>query len=223
MFSMRGCAVFAALIAALVVFGALAAIGFGQMTSLFGPPAPAQGPGSLATASPLPSGVLPSAPVASGGAPSGPASSGPAASGSAPAAAPSQVVPGGTFPPISARTFTSGQAVVKVTGMFEVDAIVPLNLPASLSDGTMTWMQYGNSGAMEPNSLVTRSESESGVQVGAQGFTAIALDVDCRVDVEVDVDGLLIEGSFECQGITALSPDGNLGLVDMVVAFVGAS
>jgi hypothetical protein len=47
-----------------------------------------------------------------------------------------------TTPAISARSYTSGSAIVKVTGSFQIDAEIPINTQASLSDGEMTWLQF---------------------------------------------------------------------------------
>lgn len=189
--------------------------------SIFGPGPAAGGPGGVASASPSasPGSTSPSGSLAIPSLPGiGPSATAPGSS-SVPG---SSVTPGGTFPPVSPRTFSSGQAEVKVTGSFTIDSTIALNLPASLSDGGMLWLQFGDSGATVPNSLITWSESgESGVQVGADGNTAIGVDVDCRVDVRVEP--VLIEGTFECPGIMALTAAGGLGRVDVVVEFVAHS
>ena len=61
----------------------------------------------------------------------------------------------GKTPTISARQYTGGSASVKVSGVVEIAAEVPLNTQASMSDGEMTWLQFGNSGSETPNALIT--------------------------------------------------------------------
>ena len=52
-------------------------------------------------------------------------------------------------------------------GTFTMDAEIPINAQASYSDGTMTWFQFGASGAAEPNSLITYGDNqEIGIQAG---------------------------------------------------------
>jgi hypothetical protein len=226
MFSFRGCLALAAVLA-MIAAGAIIATGLGPalLPGVFGNPAAPGGvggpggPGGPAGSSPSPGGGS-GAPGGSAAVPSGSASAGP--SGSPTGQSPSGVTPGGSFPPVSDRTFSSGQAVVKVTGSFTVDATIPLNLPASVSIDGMLWLQYGTSGAAEPNSLVTRNEDgESGAQAAVGGSTAIGTELECLIDV--DVEPSMIQGSFDCRGVTALLADGNLGLVDILVEFVAAS
>ena len=59
------------------------------------------------------------------------------------------------YPPISARQFTAGSIEVRVTGSQTIDETIPINVPASIGDGEVTWLQYGASGSESPNSLIT--------------------------------------------------------------------
>ncbi len=59
------------------------------------------------------------------------------------------------IPTISGRYFTSGSAMVKVSGSVQIDQEVPINVKASFGDGEMTWIQFGVSGGAEPDALVT--------------------------------------------------------------------
>src|SRR5678816_2531716 len=46
------------------------------------------------------------------------------------------------IPSISNRQFTGGSAKVKVTGSEQIDADVPINTQASISDDGHVWIQY---------------------------------------------------------------------------------
>ncbi|MGH7713805.1 MAG: hypothetical protein ACREOG_21150 [Gemmatimonadaceae bacterium] len=65
-----------------------------------------------------------------------------------------------TFPSISAREYVSGSVRVKVTGSFSIDDEVAINTKASLSDGVVTWLQFGASGSDKPNALITYGETK---------------------------------------------------------------
>src|SRR5262249_52399447 len=78
------------------------------------------------------------------------------------------------IPTISGRYFASGTAKVKVTGSGQIDTEIPINAKASFGDGEMTWLQFGVSGAAEPNALVTFQASEIGFIIGKGKFTVTA-------------------------------------------------
>ena len=77
-------------------------------------------------------------------------------------------------PIISARSYLGGSAKVAVTGSFQIGEDIPINTEASYSDGEMTWLQYGASGAEAPNALVTVSAEEDGVNTGLEKLAATA-------------------------------------------------
>ena len=108
-----------------------------------------------------------------------------------------------TTPVISPRAYTSGSAIVKVTGSFQVDAEIPINTQASTSDGEMTWLQYGASGAETPNSLVTISPSEVGLSATLGKKTALAGADACKGGMKVT--DKLVSGNYKC--IDAASHD----------------
>lgn len=127
-----------------------------------------------------------------------------------------------TPPKISARSYTSGSATVKVTGGFQIDAEVPINTQASMSDGEMTWLQFGASGSKDPNALITVSASEIGVSAGQgkQIFTAGAED--CTGKMRVTAASVV--GEYTCKRITAYdSGSRKMSTVDVVISFTAGS
>jgi hypothetical protein len=85
-------------------------------------------------------------------------------------AAPSASGQTSAVPKVSARQYTGGSATVSVRGATEFSAEVPLNTQASMSDGEMTWLQFGASGSEAPNALITYSLYEVGVSAGKGKF-----------------------------------------------------
>jgi len=125
-------------------------------------------------------------------------------------------------PVISARTYVDGSATVKVTGSFAIDEAIPINKPASYSDGSMTWLQYGVSGAETPNILVTVSEVEVGIIVGHGKPTATAEVAACKGGMEVGAN--TISGHYTCPGITSYDPSNSqMGKVDIEVSLTAKS
>ena len=125
-------------------------------------------------------------------------------------------------PTISARSFTSGSATVKVTGAFRIDAVVPINTQASMADGEMTWLQFGASGSQDPNALITVSSYEIGVSAGQgkQIFTAGAED--CTGKITVTTASVVRQ--YTCKGITAYDGgSGKMSTVDVVISFTAGS
>ena len=135
---------------------------------------------------------------------------------------------GQAYPPISARTFKSGSVRVVVTGSFTVNTDVPLNTQASISDGEMTWLQFGVSGSNAPEALITYGDNkETGVTVGsgkqvATGGMMPGEKPTCSGTVEVTAT--LISAHYVCKGLSAHdSSTGKLGKVDVEVTFTAKS
>lgn len=135
---------------------------------------------------------------------------------------------GQAYPPISARSFTSGSIKIVVTGSFRVDTDVPINTKASISAGDMTWLQFGVSGSNEPEALITYGDNkETGVTVGsgkqvATGGMMPGEKPTCSG--KVDVTATLISGHYVCKGLSSHdSSTGKLGKVDVEVTFTARS
>ena len=125
-------------------------------------------------------------------------------------------------PVIGARTYVGGSATVTVTGSFQLKADIPINQQASLSDGEMTWLQYGASGSEAGDVLVTVSLDEIGVTVGRGKKTATAGAVDCTG--KTDVTASVITGHYACPGVTSHDPrEMGLGKVNIEVRFTAMS
>ena len=136
------------------------------------------------------------------------------------AAAPGRTDDG--VPTISARNYASGSVTVKVTGAFAIDATIPINKQASMSDGEMTWLQFGDSGAAEPNLLLTVSSYEVGFGVAHGKATATAGAEDCTGDMVVGPQK--VHGKYSCKGVTSYDPStGQMGTVDIEIQFVATS
>jgi len=126
------------------------------------------------------------------------------------------------LPNISERTFTGGSATVKVTGAFTIDADVPINTAASIGDGEMTWLQYGDSGSSSPNALVTRGEFGLGIQVAVGKDTAIAEGENCTGTLQVTATS--VSGAWTCKGVTSYNPgSGGMSKVDIEIRFTADS
>lgn len=125
-------------------------------------------------------------------------------------------------PKISARSYTGGSAKVTVTGAFQIDADVPINTQASVSDGEMTWLQFGVSGSPEPDALITVSEQEVGVSAGRGKQIVTAADADCSGQAEVTPKS--ITGHYSCKGITSYdAATGKMGTVNIEIRFTATS
>ena len=127
-------------------------------------------------------------------------------------------------PKVSARTFTAGSATVTATGAVTFTKEVPLNVPASIADGGMTWIQYGVSGGADANLLMTYSEiGEVGVGVGQGKFSATAGVMpgekpQCSGGTEVTATQ--VSGHYTCPDITSYdSGTGKMGKVKIEVRF----
>lgn len=130
-----------------------------------------------------------------------------------------------TTPAISKRSYTSGSAIVKVSGSFQMDATIPINTQASYSDGEMTWLQYGASGAAEPSSLMTVSPSEIGVSATLGKKTALAEAAACQGSMKVE--DKLVSGKYKCVDAASHDPEQTsafgVGKVTMEVTFTAGS
>jgi hypothetical protein len=134
--------------------------------------------------------------------------------------------PKGETPPdvpnISARSYTGGSAKVTVTGAFQIEADVPINTQASVSDGGMTWLQFGASGSPDPNALITVSEQEVGVSAGRGKQIVTAGGADCSGQADVTANS--IAGYYSCKGITSYdAATGKMGTVDIAIRFTATS
>ncbi len=125
-------------------------------------------------------------------------------------------------PKIGARGYVGGSAKVTVTGSFQVSADIPINQQASMSDGEMTWLQFGVSGAAEPNMLLTVSSYEVGFGVARGKAIATAGAEDCKGDMVVAERQ--INGKYSCKGVTSYDPStGQMGTVDIEIQFTALS
>ena len=125
-------------------------------------------------------------------------------------------------PVISVRSYVRGSAKVTVTGSFQINEDIPINTQASLSDGEMTWLQYGASGSEAPNALVTVSTLEVGINVGRGKPTATAGAEDCTGGM--NVTGNSITGHYTCPSVTSYDPgSGQMGTVNIDIDFTAMS
>jgi hypothetical protein len=129
----------------------------------------------------------------------------------------------GKPPTISNRYFNGGGSVkVTVKGSFQVEAEIPINKAASLGDGEITWIQYGVSGAEEPNLLITFQPEEMGITVGRGKRIATTGTENCKGKVEVTAT--VVSGQYTCPGITSHDPSARgLGKVDIEIQFTAKS
>lgn len=132
------------------------------------------------------------------------------------------------YPPISKREFVSGSVKVKVTGTFAIDEEVQINKQASFGDGEMTWVQYGASGAAEPNALITFTQmGEVGILVARGKLTSTAGVMPGEKSLctgKTEVTAKLISGHYTCKGITSYDPvTSKMGKVDIEVNFTAKS
>lgn len=125
-------------------------------------------------------------------------------------------------PKISPRGYVGGSAKVTVSGAFKINADIPINKQASMSDGEMTWLQYGVSGAAEPNMLLTVSSYEVGFGVSRGKAMATAGAGDCTGDIVVGERQ--INGKYICKGVTSYDPStGQMGTVDIEIQLTALS
>lgn len=125
-------------------------------------------------------------------------------------------------PPISARQFVSGSAKVTVTGSFQIDQDVAINSKASVSDGEMTWLQFGNSGSDVPNALITFQGGDFGIIVGAGKSSVTGESPQCAGNVAVTA--ALVSGNYSCAAVVSFDrSSGKMGKVDIKITFTAKS
>jgi len=131
------------------------------------------------------------------------------------------------IPTISNRQFTGGSATVKVTGSTQIDAEVPINTPASISDDGHVWIQYGASGAATPNALITIHDGELGFGVGQGKFTVTASiqeGGEAQCTGKTDVTPTLVSGHYTCPGIVSYDAATKaMGKVNIEISFTAKS
>jgi hypothetical protein len=131
------------------------------------------------------------------------------------------------FPTISARQYTAGSATVTVTGSAKIAEEIPLNTAASISDGEVTWLQFGDSGSEKPNALITYGQTkEIGVSVGRGKLTAtggIMPGEPSQCSGKVKVTPTEVTGEYTCPGLTSYDPGAGMGKVDVTVRFTAKS
>jgi hypothetical protein len=126
-------------------------------------------------------------------------------------------------PKISQRQFTGGSAKLTMTGSAKIDEEIAINDKASYGDGTMTWLQYGVSGAEQPNVLITYGESgEIGISVGKARNIVTAEAGQCKGKTEVTATS--VSGQYTCTGIDSYdAASGKMGKVNIDIRFTGTS
>lgn len=131
------------------------------------------------------------------------------------------------LPVISARNYTGGSARIMVTGSTQIDAEVPINTQASISDGEATWIQYGASGAATPNALITLHDGELGFGVGKGKVTVTAGIMeggDIQCSGKTNVTPALVSGKYTCPDIVSYdAATGAMGKVTIEISFTARS
>ncbi|MEP7325442.1 MAG: hypothetical protein ABI836_05785 [Gemmatimonadota bacterium] len=132
-----------------------------------------------------------------------------------------QVVPDSVVPVISARTYVSGSVTVIVKGSFQMNQVIEINKPASISDGEMTWLQFGASGSSAGDVLVTYGEDIGdgvGIHVGKGKPAATAGSELCTG--ALTITATLLSGHYTCPGVASYdSSTGRMGKVDIEISF----
>jgi hypothetical protein len=136
-----------------------------------------------------------------------------------------QVVPDSVVPAISARTYVSGSVTVVVKGSFQMNQVIEINKPASISDGEMTWLQFGASGSAAGDVLVTYGEGIGegvGIHVGKGKPSATAGTELCTG--QLTITATLLTGQYTCPGVVSYdSSTGTMGKVDIEIKFTAQS
>jgi hypothetical protein len=130
-------------------------------------------------------------------------------------------------PKISQRQFTGGSAKLTMTGSAKIDEEIAINDKASYGDGTMTWLQYGVSGAEQPNVLITYGESgEIGISIGKGKFVvtgSIMAGEESNCSGKAQATATLVSGEYTCTGVASYEPGKGMGKVDIKVRFTAKS
>ena len=125
-------------------------------------------------------------------------------------------------PVISARTYATGHARLKVSGHFDIDASPGLDTKASISDGGYTWIQYGTSGSETPNATVTIGNGDMGISVAVGRHVATGTSTECTMTTEVTA--AKVGGHFQCPKVTGYNQaDGSRGDVTIEIDFEAGS
>lgn len=131
------------------------------------------------------------------------------------------------FPDISARQYTGGEILVSVTGSATIEQEIPLNVPASISDGEVTWLQFGASGSPEPHALITYGQTkEIGISVGRGKWITtggIIPGEKSECSGKVQVTATEVTGQYTCAGVVSHDPEDGMGKVDITVRFTAKS
>jgi hypothetical protein len=116
-----------------------------------------------------------------------------------------------------------------VTGSFTITDDIAINKQASFGDGEMTWIQFGVSGAEEPNALITYNTGlkEVGLIFGRGKKTTTAGIMEGEPSPctgKTDVAAKLVSGRYVCKGVTSYDPStGKMGKVDIEITFTAKS
>ena len=131
-------------------------------------------------------------------------------------------MPDVAVPVISARTYATGHARLKVSGHFDIDASPGLDTKASISDGGYTWIQYGTSGSEAPNATVTIGNGDMGISVAVGRYVATGTSTECTMTTEVTA--AKVGGHFQCPKVTGYNQaDGSMGDVTIEIDFEASS
>ena len=131
-------------------------------------------------------------------------------------------MPDVAVPVISARTYATGHARLKVSGHFDIDASPGLDTKASISDGGYTWIQYGTSGSEAPNATVTIGNGDMGISVAVGRYVATGTSTECTMTTEVTA--AKVGGHFQCPKVTGYNQaDGSMGDVTIEIDFEAGS
>ncbi len=103
------------------------------------------------------------------------------------------------IPELGPRSYSRGQALVKVSGALEIDARIPLAPQESTGDGQITWLQYGEPVAEEPSALVTVSAEEIGLTVSRGNDTVTTAATECSGDLKAGPPA--VSGRYSCNDV----------------------
>lgn len=122
------------------------------------------------------------------------------------------------IPDLGPRSYSRGQALVKVSGALEIDARIPLAPQESTGDGQITWLQYGEPVAEEPSALVTVSAEEIGLTVSRGTDTVTTAATECTGDLKVGPPA--VSGTYSCDDVGYYDPaSGETLTVKLEIAF----
>ncbi len=117
--------------------------------------------------------------------------------------------------------------MVKVSGAVQIDQEVPINAKASFGDGEMTWLQFGVSGAAEPERLGHLPTIRVGITLGKGRFSCHRRchggeTPQCSGKTEVTETS--VSGHYTCPGIVSHdAATGKMGKIDIEIRFTAKS